>query len=55
MADLFSNVKDAAYVAVGFALLGLQQAQVRRRELEKEWRRLMAEKCGEQSGPGPAA
>lgn len=27
--------KDLAYVTVGFAVLGFQQAQVRRRELEK--------------------
>lgn len=47
MADLFSNVKDAGYIALGFTLLGIQQAQVRRRELEKELRRLMAERCGE--------
>ncbi|HUP69511.1 MAG TPA: hypothetical protein VM142_06810 [Acidimicrobiales bacterium] len=47
MADLVSNMKDAGYVALGFALLGIQQAQVRRRELEKELRRLMADRCGE--------
>ncbi len=47
MADLFSNMKDAGYVALGFAVLGIQQAQVRRRELEKELRRLMAERCGD--------
>ncbi|HUR17712.1 MAG TPA: hypothetical protein VMZ51_02095 [Acidimicrobiales bacterium] len=47
MADLVSNVKDAGYVALGFALLGIQRAQVRRREMEKELRRLMAERCGE--------
>ena len=47
MADLVSNVKDAGYIALGFALLGIQQAQVRRRELEKELKRLMAERCGE--------
>lgn len=47
MADLLGNVKDAGYVALGFALLGIQQAQVRRRDLEKELRRLMAEHCGE--------
>lgn len=50
MADLVNNVKDAAYVALGFALLGVQQAQVRRRELEKELRRLLAERCGEKGG-----
>lgn len=30
-----ATAKDVAYVAVGFAVLGFQQAQVRRRELEK--------------------
>ncbi len=49
MPDLFSNAKDAGYVAIGFALLGIQRAQVRRRELEKELRRLMAQRCGEKS------
>lgn len=47
MADLVSNLKDAGYVALGFAVLGIQQAQVRRRELEKELRRLIDERCGE--------
>lgn len=27
--------KDLAYVAIGFGVLGFQQAQVKRRELEK--------------------
>ena len=47
MADLVRNMKEAGYVALGFALLGIQQAQVRRRELEKELKRLMADRCGE--------
>lgn len=47
MADLYSNVREAGYIALGFALLGIQQAQVRRRDLEKELRRRMAERCGE--------
>ncbi len=49
MADLVSNVKDAGYVALGFAVLGIQRAQVRRRELEKELRRLVEERCGEKT------
>lgn len=49
MAGLVSNLKDAGYVALGFAVLGIQQAQVRRRELEKELRRLMDERCGEKT------
>lgn len=47
MTDLYSNVREAGYIALGFALLGIQQAQVRRRDLEKELRRRMAERCGE--------
>lgn len=47
MADLYSNVREAGYIALGFALLGIQAAQVRRRDLEKELRRRMAERCGE--------
>jgi DNA anti-recombination protein RmuC len=34
--DLTRTVKDAAYVAVGFGVLGFQQAQVRRRALVKD-------------------
>lgn len=32
-ADLTKSLRDAAYTAVGFGVLGLQRAQVRRREL----------------------
>jgi len=34
--DLAKLAQDAAYVAIGFGVLGLQRAQVRRRELEKQ-------------------
>ena len=34
--DLAKLAQDAAYVAIGFGVLGLQKAQVRRRELEKQ-------------------
>jgi F0F1-type ATP synthase membrane subunit b/b' len=34
--DIAKLAQDAAYVAVGFGVLGLQKAQVRRRELEKQ-------------------
>jgi hypothetical protein len=32
---LVAAAKDLAYTAIGFGVLGFQQAQVRRRELEK--------------------
>lgn len=35
MADPLNSAKDAAYVAVGLGVLGVQRAQVRRRELQK--------------------
>jgi predicted component of type VI protein secretion system len=35
MVDVPKDLKDAAYVAVGLGLMGLQRAQVRRRELAK--------------------
>ena len=38
MADLNSSLKEAAYVAVGFGVLGFQRAQVRRRELARQLR-----------------
>lgn len=36
MATISERVEDAAYVTVGFAVLAFQQAQVRRRELERQ-------------------
>ncbi len=35
MVDVPKDLKDAAYVAIGLGVLGLQRAQVRRRELTK--------------------
>jgi hypothetical protein len=35
MNDLSAAARDAAFVAVGFGLIGFQRAQVRRRELEQ--------------------
>lgn len=35
--DLSKTLKDAAYVVVGFGVLAFQKAQVRRRELEKQF------------------
>lgn len=36
-------LRDALYTAVGFGVLGFQQAQLRRRELQKDLVRLTAE------------
>ncbi|MDQ1402019.1 MAG: hypothetical protein QOG03_335 [Actinomycetota bacterium] len=36
LSDLTTLAKDAAYVAVGFGVIGLQRAQVRRVELTKQ-------------------
>ena len=35
--DLTKTLKDAAYVAIGFGVIVFQKAQVRRRELEKQF------------------
>ncbi len=34
--DINKAVKDSAYAAVGFGILGFQRAQVRRRELNEQ-------------------
>jgi ElaB/YqjD/DUF883 family membrane-anchored ribosome-binding protein len=36
MADMTTNLKDAAYITVGLGVLGFQKAQVRRVELTKQ-------------------
>lgn len=36
MADVSKTLKDAAYIAVGFGVIGFQKAQVRRQELRKD-------------------
>ena len=36
MADVGKIAKDAGYVLLGMAIIRVQQAQVRRRELERE-------------------
>ena len=36
-------LKDALYTAVGFGVLGFQQVQLRRRELQKDLARLAAD------------
>jgi hypothetical protein len=40
---LTDTVKDAAYVTIGFSVLGLQKAQVRRQELAKQFESQLAE------------
>lgn len=38
MAELSKTLKDAAYVAIGFGVIGFQRAQVRRQDLLRELR-----------------
>jgi hypothetical protein len=38
--DVAGRLRDSLYTAVGFGVLGFQQAQVRRRELQKELAKL---------------
>ena len=40
------GLRDALYTAVGFGVLGIQQVQLRRRELQKELARLAVEVDG---------
>lgn len=46
MGDAATGLRDSLYTAVGFGILGLQQAQVRRRELQRELGRLAVEAEG---------
>ena len=46
MNDADSGLRDALETAVGFGVLGIQQAQLRRRELQKELARLAVEVDG---------
>jgi hypothetical protein len=41
--DVAARLRESLYTAVGFGVLGLQQAQVRRRQLQRELSRLAAE------------
>ena len=41
--DVTKTIKDAAYVAIGFGVITFQRAQVRRRELEKQFETQAAE------------
>jgi hypothetical protein len=43
MDDEAATLRDSLYTAVGFGVLGFQQAQLRRRELQRELSRLAAE------------
>jgi len=43
MDDQATTLRDSLYTAVGFGVLGFQQAQLRRRELQRELSRLAAE------------
>ena len=43
MDDEATTLRDSLYTAVGFAVLGFQQAQLRRRELQRDLARLAAE------------
>jgi hypothetical protein len=41
--DAAARLRESLYTAVGFGVLGLQQAQVRRRQLQRELSKLAAE------------
>jgi len=43
MDDAATKVRESLYTAVGLGILGFQQAQVRRRQLQKELSRLAAD------------
>jgi hypothetical protein len=43
MGDAAAGIRDSLYTAVGFGVLGIQQAQLRRRDLQRELARLAAE------------
>ena len=46
MDDAATGLRESLYTAVGFAVLGIQQAQLRRRELQRELARLAVEVDG---------
>jgi len=46
MDDAASQLRDSLYTAVGFAVLGFQQAQLRRRDLQRDLARLAVEVDG---------
>lgn len=51
--DVPERLRDAAYVAVGFAVLGFQRAQVRRRELERAVRETVRAAAAQRPEPPP--
>lgn len=52
MAEPVPCLKDAAYTVVGFAVIGVQRAQVQRREVERWLSRIRDEvtRCGKGVG-----
>ncbi len=46
MENAGTGLRDSLYTAVGFAVLGVQQAQVRRRQIQRELARLAVEVDG---------
>ncbi len=50
MDDAATRLRDTLYTAVGFGVLGIQQAQLRRRELQRDLARL-AEEVDEKVDP----
>lgn len=46
MTDVTQTLKDAAYVAVGFGVIGFQRAQVRRQELKRQLRQQRQQLAG---------
>lgn len=48
--DLAQKVEDALYVSVGFGVLAVQRAQVKRRELERAMARLRQDLQGGSPG-----
>ncbi len=43
MDDVTTTLRESLYTAVGFGVLGFQQVQLRRREVQKELSKLAAE------------
>jgi len=43
MSDLADGLKETLYTVVGFGVLGVQQAQVRRRDLQRDLAKLAVE------------
>jgi hypothetical protein len=52
--DFNRALTDVAYTAIGFGLLGFQRAQVRRRELTRQFEQLVRQAAGLTGAYGPA-